>query len=171
MMDERVGVFGWSLAGAAFLGLLGIVFGALSGGISRSSGHAAGGLLGSIVLASIQRVRDRPLGPFWQGALVGGTDGGCFLGFLGAVAGAVIGYSTQLPWQVVISLGVGAVLLALGGVVFGVLGYALTWLYPRAGWGSPPAQRRPCPNRKATPAPPDTDSDAGHYQADPDEYP
>src|SRR6266852_4670532 len=91
-MDERMRIFFCVLAGAAGLGAVGAAFGALARVVFLASGKAAGSRIGAAAVRILANVFGMELSETARSAVSGGTDGACFLGLLGAVAGAVVGY-------------------------------------------------------------------------------
>ena len=126
-MDDRLRLFLWVAGGAGFFALLGALFGALAGAVTRKHGRAAGGFLGYSVAKSFERVRDEPLSDLAAGAIVGGTDGAFFLGLVGALAGAVAGHAGTVEPVAAVWVGCGAVLLAVGAAALGLLAYGIAW--------------------------------------------
>lgn len=124
-MDERLQIFGYALCGAGVFGLLGALFGALAGVMMRLTGRAAGSYLGITVAAAFARARGRPLSDVAAGLIIGGTDGACFLGVAGVLAGAAIGYVGKEPARLLWNVTWAGGLLTLGAVFFGGLAYGV----------------------------------------------
>jgi hypothetical protein len=79
-MDYPTRLFLWSLLGAAFFGLLGALFGALTALVNHFDGRAAGSFVGHLVARSFDS-----LSAVRRAALVGGVDGLVFGGLAGTV--------------------------------------------------------------------------------------
>jgi hypothetical protein len=124
-MDERMRIFFCVLAGTAGLGAVGTVFGALARVAFLASGKAAGSRIGTAAVRILESVFGMELSETTRSAVSGGTDGAFFLGVVGALAGAVIGYRGPSEESVLLYIVVGAVLLAGAAVVFGLGGYVM----------------------------------------------
>ncbi len=131
-MDDHWRTFVWAVAGGGLLGVLGLLFGALTGVLTRLDGRAAGGIIGRTVLRKINQVRERPLSSTVAAGIVGGAEGTVFLGVFGVLLGALIGYLGLLTARMGLLLGLGGVVLVLAAALFGVLAYLLSWSGPRA---------------------------------------
>jgi hypothetical protein len=124
-MDERIRIFFCILGGAAGFGLVGAVFGALARVFSQASGQAAGGIVGASAVRAVEYVRGCPLSERTRDLLSGGSDGACFLGCVGGLLGAYVGYRSPAETSLLLdALGTVAV-LALAAVAFGVTGYLM----------------------------------------------
>jgi hypothetical protein len=124
-MDERMRIFFCVLAGAAGLGAVGAGFGALARVVFLASGKTAGSRIGAAAVGLLENVFRMELSETARSAISGGSDGACFLGVLGALAGAVVGYRGPSEESVLLYIVVGAVLLAGAAVVFGLGGYVM----------------------------------------------
>ncbi len=125
-VDERLRLFLWLLGSGGLLGVVGLFFGALTGILTHRDGRFGGGIIGQKVLQAILRVSDRPLSPAARAAIVGAAEGMCFLGLVGLVLGAVLGQVATIGIDVILWLALGAVLLPVSAVLFGMLAYGLT---------------------------------------------
>jgi hypothetical protein len=123
-LDPRIELFLHIVGSVCGFGLLGVVFGSLTGSWLHAAGRSAGAL-GLVLLRMWERAMREPLTPRQRAVIGGGLDGGIFLGVLGGL----IGWWSQtsghgLGWTLMIG-GVVA-MLAMGAVLFGVVGYFLT---------------------------------------------
>jgi hypothetical protein len=123
-MDDRIHIFFCILGGAAGFGLIGAVFGALARVLFQEHGKAAGGVFGTTAVRALEHTRREDLSERWRGIVSGGTDGGCFLGLLGGLLGAYVGYRGG-DTSLLIDALVGLAALAVGAVLFGVSGYLM----------------------------------------------
>jgi hypothetical protein len=133
-VDERVRTFLVVAGCGGFLGLLGALFGAITGALYWRSGKASGTAWGLRVADAFARAAQRQLEPGVRGALVGAVDGFLFLGLVGTAAGAVLASLGLVRAEVLGPLAVGALLLTAAAVAFGTLAYG----FARAGvWAVP----------------------------------
>jgi hypothetical protein len=125
MMDERLQVFAWLAAGGGFFGVLGSLFGAVSGFLYWKSGKASGTAFGLMIARSFERVSETGLSRGTVGAIVGAADGLLFLGTLGTVAGGCVAYGgwgdARLVWPVFWA----SLFLVAGAMSFGLLAYGI----------------------------------------------
>jgi hypothetical protein len=123
-VDAQFQLFLWMLGGGGLLGVIGLLFGALTGLLTHRDGRFAGGIIGQKVLQAIVRVSERPPSPAARAAIVGAAEGLCFLGLVGLVLGGLVGhYATA---GVILWIALGAVLLPLSAALFGILAYGLS---------------------------------------------
>jgi hypothetical protein len=124
--DDRLRLFLWMVGGGGLLGVVGLLFGALTGLLTHWDGRYAGGFLGRKVLQAIVRVSEQPPSPSVRAAIVGAAEGACFLGLVGLVLGAVVGHYAALDVAAVAWLALAAVLLPVTAALFGILAYGLS---------------------------------------------
>jgi len=131
-MDDRLHLLLYALAGAGLFGLLGLIFGAAAGAAHRAGGHVSGGWLGLAAARALVKVRGRDLSEVATGALVGGVDGGAFLGVVGTIFGLVYGYAGEIHRAMLLKVAMSVGALAVAAVLFSTLASGLV----RAGvWG------------------------------------
>lgn len=124
-MDERIRIFFCIVGGAAGFGLIGAAFGALARLHYWASGHSAGGVVGAAAVRAAEYVRGTELSERARALLGGGCDGACFLGLLGGLFGAFVGYRGPQETPVLLYALLGGAALALAAVLFGLAGYRL----------------------------------------------
>jgi hypothetical protein len=124
-MDERTRLFLCVLASVGFFGVLGGLFGAITGAIAWRGGRPAGTGLGLAVARAFTRLADEPMSPGRCGALVGATDGILFGALLGTVFGLLAGWRGSAEWQTLRPIVLAAILLAAGALLFGGTAFAL----------------------------------------------
>jgi hypothetical protein len=124
-MDDRIHVFFCILGGTAGFGLVGAVFGALARVLYQESGKAAGGGFGASAVRALEYARGADLSARARGIVSGGTDGACFLGLLGGLLGAHVGYRGGGETSLLLDTLLGVAVLALGAALFGVTGYLM----------------------------------------------
>jgi hypothetical protein len=124
-MDERFRIFFCILGAAVGFGLIGAVFGAVARALFHASGKASGTAVGAAAVRGLEYLRGEDLSPWARARVSGAADGALFLGVLGGLFGAYAGY--QGPEEMPLLLGalLGAAILALAAVLFGVAGYAM----------------------------------------------
>jgi hypothetical protein len=127
-MDDRFGIFAWTLAGAFSFALLGMLFGGLAGWLSWRNGSASGSVVGRKVADALARLLEGELSDGGRAAVVGGADGGLFLGLLGTLIGLAAGYRGQPPAAWLVPAFLWLLALVLGAVFFGLLAYGLVRL-------------------------------------------
>ncbi len=116
--------FLWILACGAFGAGLGAAFGAVVGALTWGEGRAAGTFLGLRMVRAFERATASELTPGKKGALIGGTDGAAFLGVVGVLVGALVARSPDAG-NVLGPAAVAMILLVGGGLLFGLMAYAL----------------------------------------------
>jgi hypothetical protein len=124
-MDERIRIFFCIVGSAAGFGLIGAAFGALARLHYWASGHSAGGFVGAAAVRAAEYVRRVELSERARAVLGGACDGACFLGLLGGLLGAFVGYRGPEEMPVLLYALVGGAVLAGVAVVFGVVGYRM----------------------------------------------
>jgi hypothetical protein len=124
-MDERLRISLWMVSGGGLGCVLGGVFGGLAGALYAQSGGAAGTRFGRRVADAFARAEGRRLSPIRQAAIIGAADGVFFLGIFGVVAGALLGVNGGPAGELLLSAGVGSVILVGGAAFFGVLAYGM----------------------------------------------
>jgi hypothetical protein len=127
-MDERLGIFLWTLAGAFSFALLGGLFGSLAGWLNARHGHASGTILGRKAADAVARLLERELTATGRAALVGAADGALFLGLIGTLIGLIAGQRGQAPAAWLVPAFAILLLLVIGAVFFGLLAYGLVRL-------------------------------------------
>ena len=120
-MDERTRLFLYVLAGVGFFAVLGGLFGAVAGALTWRDGRPAGTALGLTVARAFARFSENGLSANKWGDLVGGTDGVVFGAVIGTLVGLIAGWHGSSEWQAMRPLLLGALLLAAGAVLFGLL--------------------------------------------------
>jgi hypothetical protein len=123
-MDERLHFFLWLLASGAGFGVVGAVFGAVTGLSTWHDGRVGGTFLGWGVARAFGRFDANEAPPVWQGALVGGTDGAVFLGVAGTGLGALLLWMGDDGTAILVVL-FAAVALAGSACAFGLLATGL----------------------------------------------
>jgi hypothetical protein len=124
-MDDRIHLFFCILGGAAGFGLVGAAFGALARVLFQETGRAAGGFVGAAAVRAVEYARGSPLSERARGIIGGGSDGACFLGLLGGLLGAYVGYRGPAETPVLLTALLGAGALALAAALFGVTGHLM----------------------------------------------
>jgi hypothetical protein len=125
-MDFSLSFAAWAAIGAVGLAPVGALFGAAAGAVARSGGRSPGGALGRAAVDFFGRAWRAEFSPVAAGAIAGGVDGALFLGCIGLVVGLIAGYSGPRPdGRILVIAVVGAFLLALGAVAFGLLSHGL----------------------------------------------
>jgi hypothetical protein len=124
-MDERIRIFFCIVGGAAGFGLIGAAFGALARVHYWASGHQAGGFVGAAAVRAAEYVRRTELSERARAILSGSGDGACFLGLLGGLFGAFVGYGGPQEMPVLLDALLGGAVLAVAAVGFGIAGYRL----------------------------------------------
>ena len=127
-MDNRLGIFLWTLAGAFSFALLGGLFGSLAGWLSARHGSASGSVLGRRAADALARLLERDLTEAGRAALVGGADGALFLGLIGTFIGLIAGQRDEAPAAWLVPAFAILLLLVVGAVFFGLLAYGLVRL-------------------------------------------
>ena len=127
-MDDRLGLFLWTLAGAFSFALLGGLFGGLAGWFGARHGSASGTLLGRKVADALARLLERELTETGRAAVVGGADGALFLGLIGTLIGLVAGQRGEEPAAWLVPAFAVLLLLVVGAAFFGLLAYGLVRL-------------------------------------------
>lgn len=124
-MDEPLILFAWTLGGTVAFGVLGALFGGLSGWLSWRGGSASGSVLGRRVADALARLIETEMTDPQRGALIGAADGGFFLGLLGTVIGLIAAKSGHAPQSWLLPLFFITLSLVLSAVMFGVLALGL----------------------------------------------
>jgi hypothetical protein len=128
MMPGPVDPFTCAVLGAVFFAAVGALFGAVAGALARVSGRAPGGLLGNTLAQALGKLSRRSILEPMTGALIGAVDGAAFLAVVGFILGTIVGYcDTAAQLQAAGILAIGAVLLVLTAVLFGMLAYVFLW--------------------------------------------
>jgi hypothetical protein len=131
-MDEPLILFAWTLGGTVAFGVLGALFGGLSGWISWRSGSASGSIVGRRVADALARLIETEMSDPQRGALIGAADGGFFLGLIGTLVGLLAARSGHAPQSWLVPLFLITVALVAGALLFGVLALGLLKLKMRA---------------------------------------
>ena len=135
-MDDPLILFAWTLGGTVAFGVLGGLFGALSGWLSWRGGSASGSVLGRRVADALARLIETEMTDPQRGALIGAADGACFLGLLGTLVGLAAAKSGHAPQSWLVPLFFITLSLIAGAVLFGVLALGLIRLRLRAVLGA-----------------------------------
>jgi hypothetical protein len=98
-MDEKTHWFLWLLACGGSFGLLGGLFGIVTGIVTWRDGRSAGTPLGLSVAQAFSRAAGHPLSPTRMGTLVGGTDGMVFGSGVGLLGGAFLPIDPSESWR------------------------------------------------------------------------
>jgi hypothetical protein len=131
-MDEPLILFAWTLGGTVAFGVLGALFGGLSGWISWRNGSASGSVVGRRVADALARLFETEMSDPQRGALIGAADGGFFLGLLGTLVGVIAARSGHAPQSWLVPLFLITLALVTGALMFGVLALGLIRLRLRA---------------------------------------
>lgn len=129
-MDDRLGIFLWTLAGAFAFALLGGLFGAAAGWLNARHGNASGTGLGRKVADAVAHLLERELTEAGRAAVIGAADGALFLGLIGTLIGLFAGSRGEAPATWLIPAFAVLLLLVVGAVVFGTLALGLIRLSP-----------------------------------------
>ena len=124
-MEDRLRIVLCVAIGAVGLSLVGILFGGIAGAFAWATGKSPGGPVGHRVLQVAAGMFERNLSRTERGAIVGAAEGALAFAVLGAVAGLWSGYTNQL--QILMYIGVAALILAAAAALCGTLGYCLVW--------------------------------------------
>ena len=124
-MDERFRIFFCILGGAAGFGLIGAVFGALARALFHASGKTSGTGIGAAAVRGLEHLRGEDLSEWSRARVSGAADGAVFLGVLGGLLGAYAGYQGPEEMPLLLDALLGAAVLALAAVLFGVTGYVM----------------------------------------------
>lgn len=123
-MDDRLRICLWMVGGGAFGSFVGGGFGALTAVFYARSGGAAGTRLARQVVDNFLQSGEHQPSPSRRAILIGAADGSLFLGVLGLIAGALLGWSGRgANGLELVSLG--CILLG-GAVLFGAMAYIIT---------------------------------------------
>lgn len=125
-MDDRLRICLWMVGGGGFGSVLGGVFGALAAVLYARNGGAAGTRLARCIVANFLDTAERQPSSTRRAALIGATDGSLFLGLLGLIAGALLGWSERGASGLELA-GLGCILLGFAAY-FGVIAYILSGL-------------------------------------------
>jgi MFS family permease len=127
--DDRLILVFWVIGGAAFLAIIGALFGGLAGFMARLDGREPGGIVGWHVLRAVERGLHRKLPSPHAGVLVGAFDGAAFLGAIGAILGLLAAKAEWFSNRVLLASLFGIAIVAGLAVVFGLAAY----LFSRGG--------------------------------------
>lgn len=126
-MDDRLRICVWMVGGGGFGCMLGGVFGALAAALYAQSGGTAGTRMARNVVDHFLQSGERQPSPTARAALIGTTDGFCFMGCFGLIAGALLGLTGRPAGELLVPALVGSVILVGGAIFFGTMAYALTY--------------------------------------------
>jgi len=125
-MDSSLTFTAWAALGAVALAPVGALFGAVAGAVARLGGRSPGGALGRAAVDFLGRAWRTEFSPAVAGAIAGAADGAAFLGVIGVFVGLIAGYSGPEPdGRILLIVVVGAVLLGVSAVAFGLLSHGL----------------------------------------------
>ena len=124
-MDERFRIFFCILGGAAGFGLVGAGFGALARVLFHASGKTSGTGIGTAAVRGLEYLRDEEVSERARALVSGAADGAVFLGVAGGLLGAYAGYRGPEWTPLLLDTLLGAAVLALAAVLFGVTGYLM----------------------------------------------
>jgi hypothetical protein len=124
-MDERFRIFFCILGGAAGFGLIGAAFGGLARALFHASGKAAGSGIGAAAVRGLEYVRDEEVSDRTRAVVAGAADGAVFLGVVGGLLGAYTGYQGPEQTPLLLDALLGAAVLAVAAVLFGVTAYLM----------------------------------------------
>jgi hypothetical protein len=124
-MDERIRIFFCILGGAVGFGVIGAVFGGFARALFHASGKASGTAVGAAAVSGLEYLRGDELSDLARARVSGAADGAVFLGVLGGLLGAYAGYQGPEETPLVLYALLGAAVLAVGAVLFGVTGYLM----------------------------------------------
>jgi hypothetical protein len=124
-MEERWRLVLWAFVGGGLGMAAGGLFGALAALLARRRGSKAGSFMGRHVAAQIARLRDEPLSDRAQAILIGGADGGFFLGLVGLLAGGWAGWSGRVDAGIAATVGFTILALMLFAAVLGYAAHGL----------------------------------------------
>jgi hypothetical protein len=124
-MDERFRIFFCILGGALGFGLIGAAFGALARVVFHASGRTSGSAIGAGAVRGLEYVRREDLSERARALVSGAADGTVFLVVLGGLLGAYVGYQGPEEAPLLLYALVGAAVLAVAAVLFGVTGYLM----------------------------------------------
>ncbi len=135
-MNEPLIVFAWTVGGTAAFGLVGMLFGGLTGYFTARSGRAAGTGLGRRVAAALSRLAAGDITDVQRNTLVGAVDGGFFLGLVGLLLGLVAGWRGLPPQDWLLPVFSITLLVATLALFFGLLALGMVHWRLRAIMGA-----------------------------------
>jgi hypothetical protein len=121
-MDERFRIFFCILGGAAGFGLIGAVFGGLARVLFHASGKTSGSGIGTAAVRGLEYLRDAEVSERARALVSGAADGAVFLGVAGGLLGAYAGYQGPEWTPLLLDALLGAAVLAVAAVLFGISG-------------------------------------------------
>lgn len=124
-MAERLRIILCILGGGLGLGATGAVFGGVAGALAWANGKSSGGRLGLWARQALSRLAGRTFSRIASGAVIGAAEGASALLLLGALAGFWCGYTDRV--ELLLDLGLAALLLMIAAALCGALAYCLVW--------------------------------------------
>jgi hypothetical protein len=120
-MSAQTALFLWLLTSGGGLGVVGCLFGAITGAWSWHVGRPAGTWLGLRLARVFSRHAETPPSPAATGALVGATDGLVFGAVVGTALGFVLASLGADDWNLLRPTLIAVAVVAVAGVFMGLL--------------------------------------------------